>query len=64
MQMHANRDEKKYIDFKLMLNFPKIKKVLKDEQKLWSYLIDDEKYSSRNYELDFERKMIRKKGLS
>ena len=41
MQMHANRDEKKYIDFKLMLNFPKIKKVLKDEQKLWSYLIDD-----------------------
>lgn len=64
MQMHANRDEKKYIDFKLMLNFPKIKKVLKDEQKLWSYLIDDEKYSSRNYELDLERKMIRKKGLS
>ena len=64
MQMHANRDEKKYIDFKLMLNFPKIKKVLKNEQKLWSYLIDDEKYSSRNYELDFERKMIRKKGLS
>lgn len=46
-----------------MLNFPKIKKVLTDEHKLWNYLITDDKYPSRNYELDLERRMIRKKGL-
>lgn len=49
MQMHANNDENKYINYKLMLNFPKIKKVLADENKLWDYLVNDDKLPSRNY---------------
>jgi hypothetical protein len=32
-----------------MLNFPKIKKVLRDEDKLLEYLKEDEKYESRNF---------------
>lgn len=47
-----------------MLNFPKIKKVLRDEDKLFDYLRGDEKYESRNYEIDFENKLIRKKNLA
>ena len=47
-----------------MLNFPKIKKVLRDEDKLFDYLRVDEKYESRNYEIDFENKLIRKKNLA
>lgn len=31
------------IQIKLLLNFPKIKKVLRDEDKLWEYLTSDEK---------------------
>lgn len=63
MQMHANNDAEKYINLKVMLNFPKIKKFLNlnDEEKLWTFLINDDKYEGRNYELDFKRKMIRKK---
>lgn len=49
MQMHANRDPEKYINIKLMLNFPKIKKVLTDENILWKYLTNDDKYGIRNY---------------
>jgi hypothetical protein len=45
-----------------MINFPKIKKALTDINKLWAYLASDNRYASRNYELDFERKMIRKKN--
>ena len=30
MIMHANKDENKYIDIKLFLNFSKIKKVVQD----------------------------------
>ncbi len=37
------------IKMSLMLNFPKIKKLLKDEDKLFRYLQEDEKYDSRNY---------------
>lgn len=61
--MHANNDAERYINLKVMLNFPKIKKFLNlnDEEKLWTYLINDDKYAGRNYELDFKRKMIRKK---
>lgn len=46
-----------------MLNFPKIKKVLRDEDKLLDYLREDDKYESRNYEIDFANKMIRKKNI-
>lgn len=61
--MHANNDAERYINLKVMLNFPKIKKFLNlnDDEKLWAYLINDDKYEGRNYELDFKRKMIRKK---
>lgn len=45
-----------------MLNFPKIKKVLKDEERLWRYLTEDEGLANRNYELDHERRMLRKKS--
>lgn len=48
MQLHANTHPQKctfslMLDFKLslMLNFPKIKKVLKDEDKLLTYLKED-----------------------
>jgi hypothetical protein len=41
MQLHANNDDKKYIQIKLLLNFPKIKKILNDETKLWLYLTND-----------------------
>lgn len=44
-----------------MLNFPKIKKVLKDEDKLWEFLTGDEKLNIRNFELDPTRRMLRKK---
>lgn len=44
-----------------MLNFPKIKKVLNNENKLWDYLTTDILYAIRSYELDYVRKMIRKK---
>jgi hypothetical protein len=46
-----------------MLNFPKIKKVLRDEEKLLDYLREDDKYESRNYEINFVNKMIRKKNI-
>jgi hypothetical protein len=59
--MHANQNESKYIHVNFLLNFPKIKKILSDEVKLWQYLEEDKKYPSRNYELDYEKKMIRKK---
>ncbi len=53
MQMHANNNPQGNINLRLMLNFPKIKKVLTDEVKLWKFLTEDPRYSSRNYELDF-----------
>ena len=46
-----------------MLNFPKIKKVIRDEDKLWYYLKEDEKYETRNYQIDFDQKLIRKKHI-
>lgn len=46
-----------------LLNFPKIKKVLHDQQKLIEYLQSDEKYDQRSYELDIENRLIRKKGV-
>ena len=46
-----------------MLNFQKIKKVLREEEKLIQYLREDEKYPDRHYEIDFERRLIRKKHL-
>ena len=71
MQLHANSHPQKCkftknLDIKLsfMLNFPKIKKVLRDEDKLLEYLREDEKYESRNYEVDFTNKMIRKKHIA
>ena len=47
-----------------MLNFPKIKKILRDESKLFEYLKEDDKYETRNYEIDFDNKMIRKKNIA
>ena len=32
-----------------MLNFPKIKKIIYDKDKLWQYLSLDEKIKTRNY---------------
>lgn len=49
MQMHANNNPQGNINLRLMLNFPKIKKVLTDEEKLWRFLTEDPMYSSRNY---------------
>ena len=51
------------IDLSLMLNFPKIKKVLRDIGKLGIYLKEDQKYQSRNYQIDFQRNVIRKKNV-
>lgn len=45
-----------------MLNFPKIKKVLRNVDKLIEYLRGDEKYPQRNFEIDFYNGLIRKKG--
>lgn len=44
-----------------MLNFPKVKKAIRDEDKLLQYLQEDEKYDTRNYEINFEERIIRKK---
>ena len=41
------------INIGLMLNFPKIKKFLRDEDKLIQYLREDEKYETRNYVVEF-----------
>lgn len=49
------------LNISTLLNFPKIKKFLKDEAKLFEYLTTDEKYAQRNYEIDYENRMIRKK---
>lgn len=46
-----------------MLNFGKIKKFLHDEDKLIEFLKEDEKYEQRTYEVDFEKRLIRKKGI-
>jgi hypothetical protein len=46
-----------------MLNFPKIKKILKDDHKLFQYLVEDDKRADRNFEIDEERKLIRKKHI-
>jgi hypothetical protein len=46
-----------------LLNFPKIKKLIRDENKLLQYLKEDEKYVHRSYEVDFENKLIRKKNI-
>ena len=46
-----------------MRNFPKIKKMLRDEEKLIDYLRGDEKYETRAYEIDFEQRLIRKKNI-
>jgi hypothetical protein len=62
MQMHANKNDEKFIPIRLMLNFPKIKKVLRDEHKLLRFLVDDEKRDERNFEIDELRKMIRKRN--
>lgn len=59
--MNANKDAGKYIDVRLMTNFGKIKKVVTDEKKVWEFLANDEKLNSRNYELDVERKMLRRR---
>ena len=46
-----------------MLNFPKVKKAIRDEDKLLQYLQEDEKYHTRNYEINFEERIIRKKQV-
>lgn len=46
-----------------MLNFPKIKKFIYNEDKLIQYLQDDKLYQDRNYEVDFQNKLIRKKHV-
>jgi hypothetical protein len=49
------------LNLSTLLNFPKIKKFLKDEGKLYEYLKTDDKYTQRNYEIDFDNRLIRKK---
>ena len=56
---HSNPD----IPVDFMLNFPKIKKVLTDQDKLWDFLTHDDKYKSRSYELEHSKRMLRKKGI-
>jgi hypothetical protein len=53
----------KDMNLSFMLNFPKIKKSLKDFDKLVQYLREDDRYESRNYEIDFEKGLIRKKHI-
>lgn len=51
------------LNISFLLNFPKIKKLIRDENKLLQYLKEDERYVHRSYEVDFENKLIRKKNI-
>lgn len=42
-----------------MLNFPKIKKLSLNEDKLLDYLLSDPRKNTRHYELDQQYKLIR-----
>ena len=37
------------LNLRILLNFPKIKKFIRDEDKLIQYLKEDDKYEQRHY---------------